>query len=510
MSRPARVLRAAFWILVVCSVALVLSVTYLPMNDAPSHIANSVIALRLWHGDPFFAAHYLYSLTPVPYWATTLGMVPTIPILGAMASFKVLIALYAVALPVSFLYLLRTAAPDNVPLAAVAVMAAYHWAYWMGESNYLLGQPLIFLGYALFLRARRVRDGAFFAFLGVAALAYVCHIYALTGLLIAVFSYLPLGLVLPRHRPSRAQLIAAAWGVALFLVAAYFVLFFHGDANRGALAFDLSLKRLVHMGVDPFDSPAAPSRPLIFLALALLAGALVAPYFSPDRRGAGEGVKTPWQRLGEGVQLPLLMPALGLLGAAYLGPVSILNPDGSIKETEIAIRFVLAGFLMALGAVRLRPGRLGLSLCAAAVLILLGVKGADAVRLHRTVDRAMKQVSAELLARVPEQQRVLPLMDMAEERWMNYLFHRIGNYVVVERRGYSPHVFAALGQQTLRHARWGDQRSVADLQVRQEEWAYYDYVLVQSDRESPRVPGLDQRAERVARSLNFQLYRIKK
>jgi hypothetical protein len=503
-----RALRASFWILVVCSVALVLSVTYLPMNDAPSHIANSVIALGLWRGDPYFAAHYLYSLTPVPYWATTLGMVPAMPVLGAMTSFKVLIALYVAALPVCFLYLLRTAAPDNAPLAAVAVMAAYHWAYWMGESNYLLGQPLIFLGYALFLRMRRVGDRAFLAFLGVAALAYLCHIYALTGLLIAVFSYLPLGLVLPRYRPSRAQLLAAGWGVALFLLAAYFVLVFHGDANRGALDFDLSLKRLVHMGVDPFDSPASPSRPLIFLSLALLAGALLGPYFAPSRQGEEE--QRPLRRLGEGVQLPFLMPALGLLGAAYLGPVSILNPDGSIKETEIAIRFVLAGFLMALGAVRLRPGRLALSLCAAGVLLLVGLKGADAVRLHRVVDRTMKQVSAEVLARVPAQQRVLPLMDMAEERWMNYLFHRIGNYVVVERHGYSPHVFAALGQQTLRHARWGDQRSVADLQVRQEEWDYYDYVLVQSDREAPRVPGLAQRAERVARSHDFQLYRIKK
>jgi hypothetical protein len=100
-----------------------------------------------------------------------------------------------------------------------------------------------------------------------------------------------------------------------------------------------------------------------------------------------------------------------------------------------------------------------------------------ALRLHRSVDAKLQRIEQTLLAKIPAHSRVLPLLDLPEAQWRDYLIHRLGNYVVL-RDSYSPHIFAVRGQHPLRHLPWGDQREVANLQVTDEEWRYYDYVLL--------------------------------
>jgi hypothetical protein len=101
--------RAVLLGLVAGMVALVLGHRYLPMNDAPSHTANAVIAADLWRGDPFFAEHYELQAIPLPYWAVALSLAPLQALLTPLLAFRLLVALYVVLLPLAFLALLRAA-----------------------------------------------------------------------------------------------------------------------------------------------------------------------------------------------------------------------------------------------------------------------------------------------------------------------------------------------------------------------------------------------------------------
>ncbi|HRI51145.1 MAG TPA: hypothetical protein PLW65_13280 [Pseudomonadota bacterium] len=554
--------------LVAGMVALVLGHRYLPMNDAPSHIANAVIAADLWRGDPFFAEHYELQSIPLPYWAVALSLAPLQALLAPLLAFRLLVALYVVLLPLGFLALLRAAASpgeaassggrhaanagdgrraassggephavstggsrlaassggngnaassggepqvagaDNRPLAAVAALMTMNWAYFLGEANFFLGQPLVLFALALFIRPGRLGAGRLVGFCLLAAAVYLCHIYALTALCGALFAF-ALQRTLTRGRPdlSPGQWAAAGWAAALFLLGAYYVLFAHGtDANTGGTwAFDFSPRKAAHLLIDPFDSPRSPWRPVMLGFV----GALLAILFVPRLKALRH---RPRATLAAALHWPLLAPALLLLAVAFLGPVGLLRPDGSLKEGEIAMRLLLCGWLLLLGGVRLAPAPWVRPVLLALLVLFGGFKLHDAYRLHRQVDRAVRAVSSTLLAQIPPRSRLLPLMELdpGEAVAADFLLHRIGNYVVIERHGYSPHVFAVLGQHPLRHRYFGDYRQVSQLQVSESEWRFYDYVLIQTRRREPRIPGLPEHADFIAASGDFQLFRIRR
>ena len=510
--------RAVLVAVVAGMVALVLGHRYLPMNDAPSHIANAVIASGLWHGDAWFHKYYELQAVPLPYWAVALSLAPLQALLPPLVAFRVLVALYVVMLPLSFLALVRAArrpttsggeadAACNQPLAAMAALMAMNWSYFLGEANFFLGQPLVLFALALFVRPFRLRSLRLLGFVLLSAAVYLCHIYALTALCGAMFAFALQGLVAQRRLGlSRGQWAAAAWAAALFGLGAYFVLFAHGtDANTGGRwAFDFSLRKAGHLLIDPLDSPSSPSRPVLLAAVAALFLVLLGPRLAALRR-------SPRAALAESLHWPLLAPALLLLAVAFLGPVALVRPDGTLKEGEIAMRLLLSGWLLLLGGVRLR--RCGWARPALLVLVVLlaGFKLHDAYRLHHRADARVRAVSTQLLLQVPPESRLLPLMDFSSTQAsaVDFLDHRLGNYVVVERHGYSPHVFAVLGQHPLRHRLFGDYRAVSLLTVSPAEWRFYDYVLIQTPHREPQVPGLRAHADFVAATGDFQLFRIR-
>lgn len=506
---------------------LVVGHRFLPMNDAPSHIANGVIAHKLLAGDPFFSSHYRFDLVAVPYWATALLLVLLQKLVTPLVAWRVIIGLYLVLLPLSLGVLWWAMQPDAAPtdkaprpalppLLPLCGLTVFHWGYWMGESNYLLGQPVALLALALLIRSRRLASPSFVGFVLLAALSYLCHIYALTLLLIAATAWAFLALCahkvpgLGAHKLRPVQALGLCLVYALFAVAVYFVLFQHGsDANRGSLGFDLSLRRLAHMLVDPFDSPQPSPR----LTLLGLYGGLFAVFAFAHRQTLRQLVTEKTDRLVRLFELfepGLLFPGLLVLLAAYLGPVSILAADGTQKEGEIAIRFVLGGFLLSSLSLKL-PARPGRNLPLLAVLTLTAIFSASqlasAHRIHASVDEKIQRIDAALLAKIPPHSRVLPLLDLPGAEWRDYLVHRIGNYVVL-RDSYSPHVFAVRGQHALRHLPWGDQREVANLHVTEEEWRFYDYVLRQSQHPPPAE--LSGHLQLVATQDDFQLWQVRR
>lgn len=512
----------ALWMIAGC--------VFLPMNDAPSHIANGVIAHKLLHHDAFFASHYLFEPVLVPYWATALWLLLWQNVTTPLVAWKLLIALYVVLLPLACRFVAKTASqldadptpdspppsPLSLPLLPLGLLTAFHWGYWMGESNYLVGQPVALLGLGLLFRSKRLLSGSFAGFVLLAALSYICHIYALTLLLIAATAWAALSFVgrwLPslRVRPLRpVQLVGLAWLYALFALAAYFVLFQHGSqANRGSLGFDLSLRRLAHMLIDPFDTPTPPPR----LALALLYLGIGVAYVLLQKDNLRTLLASPGKRLAALHALcrpELLFTGLVVLLAAYLGPVSILGPDGSQKEGEIAIRFVLGGFLLVLLSLRwpLVPDRLPRALLAVTLTMFALVQLRSIYTLHRDTDATLRTIDGQILAQIPPHKNVLPLIDLTDGQWRDYLIHRVVNYVVL-RDSYSPHVFAVKGQHALRHLPWGDQRDVRNFDISQDEWRYYDYVLLQTDKPT-LPPSLQGHVQLIAQAAPFALYRVER
>lgn len=502
---------------------------FLPMNDAPSHIANAVLTHRLWHHDGFFAQHYLMQSTPLPYWAVALLMQPLLLLASPLLAFALLVAAYALLLPVAFALLLPRDAQGRASrvLLPLTVLLAFNWSYFYGEANFFLGQPLALLTYAVFLRLAPADSSRrpwplLVAFTLLCASVYLCHIYALVALGGMLGGY-GLWRLWTRQRPllSLQQWLAVGVWLLLFVTAAYFVLFSHGSGRNsgGTWAFDWSLRRLLHVFVDPLDSASSPSRVVLLGAVALLLALLVGPHLLQLRQSAqaspspssSPGWRAYLDALLRACYPPLLVPGVLLLLGAYLGPQALLNADGTVKEGEIAMRLSLCGFVLLLGGVRLAPQRWVRPALLGVLLGLCAFKLQDTVRLHRSQGQKTQAVASQLLAQVPPHSRLLPLMDFpeGEATAIDYLSHRLGNYVVVLRDGYSPHVFAALGQQPLRHLRYGDHRGVDNLQVTADEWAYFDYVLIQTRRAQPQVPGLTDHAQKVGQTGDFQLYRVR-
>lgn len=507
--------RIALALIVAISCAIVASVRYLPMNDASGHVATSMIGLRLLERDPFFAEHYRFLPLPLPYWATTFGMIPLIPLVGPFTALTLLMLAYVLALAPSFHYLMKTAAPENARLSLVAALTAFHWSYWRGETNHLIGLPIAILALACFIRLRDGGTWPFWRFVALSLAAYVCHIYTVTAILISVGALACLSLVSGwlgpqrRHRLSKAQWAAGAWLLAVFLAGAYFVFLQHGSsANRGVLRFDLSLGKLgYYLGVRPFAAETTSYWLACLGFVGLLGAVLVVPWVGELKRDA-KGA------LAKILNLELLVPALALIAVAYLGPVGIDNPEwsqwggGEKQGISVAVRFVLMGFLLALGAVRLSASPRWNAALTLGVVLFGGLKLWDDWQTHRRNDAEVRLVSRDVLAAVPLHSRVLPLRDMSRPTFFDGLQHRMVNYVVVERESYSPHVFAEIGKHALRHVHWGENRSILQEQFGVEEWDYYDFVLVQTDRERPRIAGLEERTTALASAGRFRLYRI--
>ena len=209
--------------------------------------------------------------------------------------------------------------------------------------------------------------------------------------------------------------------------------------------------------------------------------------------------------------------ALGLLVVACLGPAAILNEDGTLKEGEIAARFSLLGMLLTLGALRFRLVGRARVVFLGAIVLFGGLKTAECWRIHRAFQREAQAFADEILAKIPPHSRLLPLFAVAHPSRADFVRHRMGSYVVPLCDGYSPHVFATLGQHPLRHRRGpmgltGDWREVDELRLHEDEWSFYGYVLVQTDQLEAAmdrvVPGLVQHAGPVAAEARFRLYRL--
>ncbi len=475
--------QTGFALLILAGVVTVLVHPFPPTNDASSHLATAVAFRGVLQGDPTVTAFYAFDAAPLPYWLPTWLMQPLLVVFEPLLAWRVLMAAYVVVLPLSYLWLLRTAVPENAPLALLGAVSVFNWAYWLGEASFLLGLPLVFAGYALYLGLDPLRSRRLVAFVACAVATYLSHVFAVCALLGTIGMHT----LLRRGRITRGQWAAAAVAGATFFAAVYFIVGSHGtDANHGELVFDFATWRLGALTRFPIGIVFASALPSVVLVAFLVV--------VMGRRG-----QPRWD---------LVAPGIALCALAYFGPSGIREPTGF---EDIGQRFTLWGLLLILAglAVPERPRER-----AVMALVLVSFGAASIAATWR--DHAVYQAPAgRIAAMLPDGARLLPLQDLPTPPAPHTLqerLHRFGNHVVTLRNGYGPHVFARAGQQPMRHTRWPDYRRVRNLHVTSEEWAFYDHVLLQTDADpaAPRVPGLKTRAEHVKSTDGFQLWRIRR
>lgn len=500
--------------LILASLAIILSTNPLAMYDASSHLSTTVVLRALLEGDAFYGAHYSIEWIPVPYWLTTAFHLPLTTLFGPWLAMQLLVAGFAIALPLGWRFLSwRTGASSLLlPLVVLAVFSHY---YWSGVTNFLFGQALIAPALAFFYALRRFGSKEFAALVVILMLAYFAHVFVLASILGACGLAWTLAVAAPRSRfaampPTKAHFAVLGLGVALFGAAAWFIFGEPGaGANTGQLLFDWSPHRLGNLFESAWSSPTLES-PLPALAFVLVAGlAWLLPYGAmPLRR--------PRAFFAEAFHLPTLAIAIAFGALYFFGPVAIEEAPGKVEE-DICPRFALTAFLLALASLRVRwspPARYALL---AVSLLFAAYKLNDTWRLHRQQADTYAAYRSEILERIPERSRILPILADKDRHAPKavYFFQFLGNYVVPERHGYSPNLYGQVGQQFLRHvppgggAR-GQHRDIYDRTLTEDEWGFYDYLVVQTNADVPDVPGLEERTERVSEAVGFQLYRVRR
>ena len=508
MGDGARLDRALLAGILVAILAIVWTTNPLPMSDAPSHIATGFLTAELLDGDPFFEQHFELDLAPMPYWLTTLGLLLTRDLLGPYDGFRLLVTLYALALPLGFLLLVRRTPEGSTILVPVVALAVFNWAYWLGESNFLFGQALIAPAVALFRDLSRVRSGGFLAFAILGIVAYLAHVFVICAILGAIGLLMILGMLrthrFPDLRPSPARWAALGWMLALFAVACWYI-FVRPDSSslEGTLAYELHPLRLGNVLEEPLTSPSLPSP---WAAGGLIA--LVAATFLATRRA---GIRERGARaLGDGFDAPWLVIGVAFALLSYLGPQRIDLPDGSSNE-YIAPRFTMSAFLFLLAAVRFPASGGPRWVLTAGIAAFAILRLTDAATLHREHESKLAEFRREVLPRIDEESRVLPvnLGKDRDPRRTTYFTLYSGNFAVLERRAYVATIYAAPGQQPLRHRhRDGAHRNVFDREITPDELAFYDYVLAQSPTgKSLPPPGVD--SEPIARGADLALYDLR-
>lgn len=486
--------------LVLAQLACVAATPVLPFSDGANHIAAAFIKARLLAGDAFFAEHYELSFAPMPYWINSLWTLATMPVLGAVAGYKLLTIVALILQPVAWVWMCRRVAPAAAALAPAVAVMAFHSSYWAGYSHVLIGMPMLLAAIGLFYAGERGREAedarspwrlVLFALLALGV--YFSHVFLLAVLVGVVV----VTAVLRRRVPAE---LAIAGG--LFALACYFVLFHAGgDAHARPLIWGLTPARIAGIAGRTFGVPGTfspwPARAFAIVLAALLGAPVV-----------WRLLRRRWDRVGEGVHLPLAISALGLFVLALLLPVGMADETGRMVD-DLAQRFEAPAVLLALaafGGVATRVGRLAITTLAIALALVILPPSWSA---HREQAATVARLRAEIWPHIPLHSRVVSIQAPDSFLGTTPTAHRrayLGCLLTPEREAYTPEVFARRGQQPLAYRLRDGHRYPTDSNVREEEWSFYDFVLVQTVLDEPKIDGLDQHARLVARTDGFALY----
>ncbi len=121
------------------------SVPYLPTQDGPVHLEMAAIMARLEAGNDPVTEHYLrLNLEPQPNWFIYLPLAASFDAMAPRYAEKLLLSLYALALPLTALYAVRRLGGASAA-AFLAFPFVYNYPLHMGFYDFCWSLPLFFL-----------------------------------------------------------------------------------------------------------------------------------------------------------------------------------------------------------------------------------------------------------------------------------------------------------------------------------------------------------------------------
>jgi hypothetical protein len=489
--------RVVLALAIAANLALVWTTRFIPAVDHVNHIASLHVLARLHARDPFFTQYFAVKLSPVPdllaealWWTTLRG-------LDAVTAGRVLLSLYIVALPLAFGAFLRRYAPRSVALVMLAPLVTFNMHYANGSTNFVLGIP-VFLLACVALADVTTRPRALVAFVALAALTYLAHVYDLLCLLgFAGVEALRLLVAARRgERPFEAPGALSRTTIATVALAALFAL-----ALRFVLGGDQEWTRSA-----PTVFALAPQRAATFFYASVWPrGALRARWLAPALAAVFLAPVVTLARRG-GLRAALRWTPLGAAALYFL--LTFFSPANVGDEENIAQRFAVACFLMLFASVEL-PASRALSRGIFVTLTALFVaKWCDERAVSRRFDREASTLDARLIAPLPMHARVLPVLRFHDWDAYRRLYLHFWDYAVLERDAFVPNLFAVPGQQVLRYRR--DQGPTNSFHVRlaARDLAGFDYVWLSTNEGESPLADVRARLTPVAHVGFDRLFRI--
>jgi hypothetical protein len=175
--------------------------SYLPTQDGPSHLHNSIILKE--YGSPRTRYHEFIELRweALPNWSSQLVLVLLLYVFKPLVAEKILTSLYVVGFPWSLRYFLGAFGAERRALAPIGLFFVWNRCFLMGFYNYCLSLILFWLVMGYFLRhCRQLRVYPTAALSGFLLLCYFTHLvgYVMTAGGILLVSALTPGRRMPR------------------------------------------------------------------------------------------------------------------------------------------------------------------------------------------------------------------------------------------------------------------------------------------------------------------------
>jgi hypothetical protein len=405
---------------------------HLPIQDIPNHLAI-VQTLAAESSDAAWGGRFENRLTPDAYSTYYALGVALARQTGAEAANRIILALYAVLMPLAFLALVLAYDPGRRWNVVPAFLFVYSDVYLVGFTNYLLAMPMLLGGAAIGARIAQSDVTSWLAVFSLAAIGaalYFTHPFALAMLLVV------LAVLVSWRRLRLRPLIALAAGLLPGLILLLQRLSASGVTSGPIHRVSLGLK-IRYLLVTPLFALDAHRHWTFYAAagLAVLLAGLAGYDLVRGRRTSRPAGSEPWWR-----DRPLAVAGVFVIGY-FVAPFSVAN------AVWLDLRLSVATWLLLLLAIKPRWTRdllrRGL-LVAMSVVSLLGVWS-----LHRGFDREIAPLF-DVIERMEPSSRVLPIAAEASSSVCQPFYSRdaaipcygpyahFGAYYNVEKGGVSP------------------------------------------------------------------------
>jgi len=458
----------------------------LPLQDFPAHLARAVaMADLMFHDGMRFGGMFQYHFLFAPYVLGDLGLSALVELFGLRIGSGIWIALVVASLPAAllfFLWTLRASTHDRLLVFVLSLYLATDWFFVMGFLSFRLCVALTIatLGVLKLLREQwSVR--LYILYAALIALSYLTHLAALAFLTVAVLVVSALAL---RSGTSRIQREALLFAPLAALLVWHFVI--TGGYDRPD---------------DPIENPytwGSAYEKVTRLGTAFLRFDGLRDLVLAEVFGACVLIRIERGRLRD-LSSPAVQEMLAL-AAAFLA-MYVALPMQYSEAWAIDVRpLALVSVFLLVACTCLPPRRTwrGGRGAAVAVVLALALAVANLTYLSRHLQRDQAWLSQyrEVVARLPEGGRVLPVYTLNLEGVVSPFVHANG-FITIDRAGLIPYAFSgdtANPQKYFRYVRRPyrpDELWYVDHAADPVDWPQvlrdYDYLLVTRPYDASRI-----------------------